>query len=127
MHSRSLSDGIIEELVALKVALQAANVQAEQVIKAVNAGDLNREAHFIPLVVRGSIYRLDYYLLCLGRRRGGDVVLLDINPSSSFSNDSEGEMVTVEGCEAVLRLKILNIPALVNDDGAAGSPLLSTC
>ena len=56
-----------------------------------------------------------------------DVVLLDMNPSSSFSNDSDGETVAVVGCEAVLRLKILNIPALVNDNGAAGSPLLSTC
>lgn len=55
-----------------------------------------------------------------------DVPLLDMNPSSSFSNDSDGETVAVVGCDAVLRLKILNIPALVNDDGAAGSPLLST-
>jgi len=55
-----------------------------------------------------------------------DVALLDMIPSSSFSNDNDGEMVAVEGCEGVLRLKILNIPALVNEEGAAGSPLLST-
>ena len=41
IDNRSLSDGIIEELVALKLALQAANIQAQQIIQAVNAGDLN--------------------------------------------------------------------------------------
>jgi len=56
-----------------------------------------------------------------------DVVLLSPATSSSFSNDKDGERVTAEGCEGVLRVKILNIPALVNEDGAAGSPLLSTC
>lgn len=55
-----------------------------------------------------------------------DAVLPDVPTSSSCSNDRDGEMVAVEGCEVVLRLKILNIPVLVNADGA-GSPLLSTC
>lgn len=69
-RNNSLSNGIIQKLVAPQIPLQPSDVQTEHIIQSINPRQLHTKPHFISSILwRISIRRLTYHHHCRGWQR----------------------------------------------------------